>query len=385
MKICILTQPLGHNYGGLLQAYALQQHIKKSGFEVITINRREPDKNVFKKTKINTLNLLRLLLGKIKSIPTEKRQDLVWQNLYKFRDQYISLSAIFDTEDKLKKHFDENVYDVVIVGSDQVWRPKYSPSLMNYFLDFITVNKADTRTKCISYAASFGVDNWEFTVAETEKCKKHLKKFDAVTVREDSAVNLCKKYLKVDAERVVDPTMLLDASEYESLIDEEPTDAYKGKVLSYVLDPQKDKQLIAKKVANSLNKKSFFIKPEKQLIDVPPNQIKNSQYPKVEQWLCAFKNASYVVTDSFHGCVFAILFNKPFIAVGNSSRGLARFESLLSMFDLKERLVLCASDLTEDKIKAIIDWDKVNLLRKKHSELGKSFLQKYINDSKSSS
>lgn len=378
MKVAILTQPLGHNYGGMLQAYALQTYLKKLGCEVVTIDRKKPEKNIVKSAKNNTLNFLRHCLSK-------QTQSFVFEHLYKFsvlknlhqfRDQNITLSPLCNTEHKVFKHFEENTYDLIIVGSDQVWRPKYSPSIMNYFLDFL--EKTESNSTCISYAASFGVDEWEFTDEQTEACKKLIKKFDAITVRESSAVNLCKNYFDVDAEKVVDPTMLLDATDYEKLISLDSSISFEGKVLSYVLDPKEDKQKIANTVSSILGKETFYLKTEKELTHVNQNEIDYCRYPEVELWLSAFKDASYVVTDSFHGCVFCILFNKPFIAIGNASRGLARFESLLSMFGLEERLVLSAIEITESKINVNIDWSKVNQLRKAHSEKGKTFLQKYV-------
>ena len=102
-------------------------------------------------------------------------------------------------------------FDGYIVGSDQVWRPRYcKKTLMNNFLDFTN----GINVKRLSYAASFGVDSWEFTKDETTKCAELIKTFNAISVREASAVDLCKQYLGVESKQVLDPTLLLSSEDY---------------------------------------------------------------------------------------------------------------------------------------------------------------------------
>lgn len=374
MKIAIMTQPLGHNYGGLLQAFALQSYLKTIGCSVVSIDRR-PAKKPLKRSADFTVSLVKRFLGRIKSLPSDKANTYVFLHLIEFKNRYISMSQPVTTEKQIRTYFKKNSFDAVIVGSDQVWRPKYSPSLENYFFDFL--DDIGSSAKRISCAASFGVSEWELSEKQTRKCKVLINKFDAISVRELSAVSLCKKHLGETAEWIVDPTMLLDVADYEQLLSDRHC-ANEGHILTYVLDSAEDKQQIAKIVASTLGFKEFSVKPEKKLTQVPPNEINNCQYPKVEDWLQGFKDASYVVTDSFHGCVFAILFNKPFIAIGNKSRGQARFESLLSMFELENRLISAPNELNEDLIKEEIDWHRVNQLRAMRAQLAKAFLKNSI-------
>jgi len=107
-------------------------------------------------------------------------------------------------------------------------------------------------------------------------------------------------------------------------------------------------------------------------------------FPPVTQWLRGFMDAKYVVTDSFHGVAFSIIFNKPFIAIGNKERGLARFTSVLKKFNLEERLVLTESELTQEKIDAEIDFGKVNEIKKMKQEYAFEFLHKPLKDIESS-
>lgn len=371
MKIAILTQPLGHNYGGLLQAFALQKYLRDQGHEVQTLDRRSPEKplQAWREYGINTL---KYLLGRIGTIPSRHKHDRMFQALNAFRDQYIVLSQRITSEQALRDYYRQHPFDAYVVGSDQVWRPRYSPSLTNYFLDFL--DDIGSRAQRLSYAASFGVDDWEFGPQATARCRELLGRFDAVSVREESGIQLCEKYLGRSADCVPDPTFLLDPKDYEAVIGTGAGTRNTGKVLTYVLDTQASKQEIVEKVVNGLGQESFTVKPEKSLMAVRRGDFEDCLYPGVDAWLQGFRDAGFVVTDSFHGTVFSILFNKPFIAVGNRTRGLSRFHSLLSRFDLEYRLVESADDITRNLIQAQIDWPRVNTIRQQQQALARQFL-----------
>ena len=222
MKIAILTQPLKSNYGGLLQAYALQKSLSKLGHDATTVNRF-----FLPKTKLKVLEnfIKRVLLVYIKGRkdievfplqPSKKEQEIMATNTSAFIKNNIALTKTISSTVELEEMIEE--YDAFVVGSDQVWRPKYSPSIYNYFLDFIEKDNPK-KVKKLSYAASFGVDSWEFTPEETSKCSSLIKNFDAVSVREDSGVALCKTYLGATATHVLDPTLLLSKEDYLKLIE----------------------------------------------------------------------------------------------------------------------------------------------------------------------
>ena len=205
MKIAIMTQPLGSNYGGIMQAYALQQVLIKYGCDVVTINRK---KKVLGATLYYAFIIYRIIMklfGKRNApVLVERHEDIVNENLTHFVENRICITEMISSADGLKQHFKLNTYDAIIVGSDQTWRPKYSPDIYNYFLDFIK----DRRVLKIAYGCSFGVDNWEFSEEQTEKCSALAKNFDFISVRESSGVSLCKQYLGVEAQTVLDPTLL---------------------------------------------------------------------------------------------------------------------------------------------------------------------------------
>jgi len=375
MKIAILTQPLGRNYGGILQAFALQTYLKQQGHSVVTIDRIKPLPAI-KEPKLNSKKILKTIIGILRNIPVNTDPEYIFEHLDVFKNNHLSMSPLFLDDQAVINHFSDHNYDLVIVGSDQVWRPKYSPSIGIYFGNFI--EKANCQPKLMSYAASFGVDKWEFTEEETEYCKSLVQKFSAVTVREDSGVNLCKEYFNVKAERVVDPTLLLKREDYENLLPKESSSLFSGKVLNYVLDPDERKQNVANTIADQLNKDVAHILPQDKSAIKRLYRVNPEKYIPIEDWLQGFRDCAYIVTDSFHGCIFSILFNKPFIAIGNAERGLARFNTLFSMFELKDRMILSDKELTNEKIHSEIDWEKVNQLVERFSKEGRTKLTQQV-------
>ena len=107
------------------------------------------------------------------------------------------------------------------------------------------------------------------------------------------------------------------------------------------------------------------------------NCLEDCVFPSVTAWLRAFMDAEMVITDSFHGWVFSIIFNKPFWVIGNEERGLARFNSLLSMFELRNRLI--KADRIPSDLSVPIDWNKVNATRKYWQEKSSNFLKTHLN------
>lgn len=374
-RIGILTQPLGHNYGGLLQAYALCEVLKQMGYEPIVLDRRI-NHTILRKALSHGKTILCKFLGRKRKFTmflSDSDKDFVYKGTNIFINKYISNVPLY-SDNKLKSFAKKESLCAYVVGSDQVWRPCYSLNLPTYFLDFVKGNKS---VKKLSYAASFGVDTWEFTEEQTLMAKKLIKEFDRVSVREDSGVKLCKEFLDCEAEHVLDPTMLLKKEHYIKLFEQEGEARSSGNLFTYVLDRDGEKESVIKRYEKELHLQEFTSQPkEAQLTrEGIKNNIEDYKYPTVTKWLRSFYDAEFVITDSFHGCVFSILFNKPFIAILNHGRGASRFYSLLKMFGLEDRIYTPDSDYSN----RTIDWnqvnEKLNTLRK-HS---KSFLIEQLN------
>lgn len=218
-------------------------------------------------------------------------------------------------------------WDALVVGSDQIWRRNFNQKIENVFFDFAWDWKNVRR---IAYAPSFGLDTWGYSDVETKNCAGLVKKFNLVTVREESAVGLCEKHLGVKPMHVLDPTMLLDRKDYEALTSEvkEKSD---GDMLVYLLDPMESNLVTVKEVSAVLHHKPFYVFSKVNDTSLPLSE--RIQIP-VEKWLKGFQDAKFVITDSFHGCIFSIIFNVPFVVLRNEQGGLARIYSLLSMFCL---------------------------------------------------
>ena len=334
MRIGILTLPLHANYGGLLQAYALQTVLERMGHNVVVFD--SPNHmhiSGLKKCFAYPKRCVdKYLLGKNIKITREttfnRETKIIRKYVQPFTDKYIHRCEVTDFDSLQNKDF-----DVLIVGSDQIWRPVLFKKIEDAFFNFAK----DWNVKRIAYAASFGVDNWEFSQEQTFQCKKLIQMFDAVSVREKSGVELCQTKLgRNDTQWVLDPTMLLDQKDYLSLINSSNTGKSEGQLFYYILDATPLKISIVDALSSKHNLKSFKVSAPIDDFTIPAEM---RVQPPVEKWLAAFRDADFVVTDSFHACVFSILFQKQFVVIGNQFRGSTRMQSLLEMFGLSSRLV----------------------------------------------
>ena len=367
MRICILTQPLCTNYGGLLQTYALQVVLKRMGHEVWTENRKENSLSLISKFKLFIKRILAPIMGIYYG--TDEQNKVISQYTELFIRNYITITdpVTSNTKEVLRRY----AFDAYIVGSDQVWRPCYSYYLPNYFLDFTMGDKV----KRIAYAASFGTSEWEFTAEQTEQCAALAKSFDAISIREDSGVELCSKYLGVNAVCLLDPTLLLRKEDYVYLVEKEQVTAFDSKLMTYVLDQSEEKQRIIQELSYKLGLTPIVVMPKFAFEKTGPKKISNCIFPPVTKWLRGFMDAEYVVTDSFHGTVFSIIFNKPFIVIANKERGLGRFTSLLRMLGLESRLVYTFDDITDQLIYTSIDYTQVNRILRRERDRALEFLK----------
>ncbi|KAA1188837.1 polysaccharide pyruvyl transferase family protein [Pseudohalioglobus sediminis] len=350
-NIAILTQPLKHNYGGMLQAFALQRVLVSRGHRVVTID-RQPDLLPLSNWKGYAIK------KSIKNILGMDRPDPArFKNTLEFIGANIVTTEPVRSSSELKRIFLDNDFDTVVVGSDQTWRPKYSPNIYNYFLDFA----ADMPVRKLAYAASFGTDKWEFSPRQTRLCSNLAKRFDAISVRESSAVVLSREFLGVESTCVLDPTLLLAPEQYLSMasVDTRISSGSTVKVFAFFLDRNIEKEKVWRSVAMALGENDGQDSKIWDLHYEKIGQKKVAVMPSVESWIRSFAEADYVMTDSFHGCVMAIIFQKPFVVFGNRVRGVARFDSLLGGLGLARRLVPCDFENVMQIFRESIDWTSV--------------------------
>lgn len=371
--------PLKYNYGGILQAFALQTVLERMGNEVFVVRKSNyvQEKTFWSSPLIILIRFIKKsikrIIGRKHVVFYEKEANnefrYLTQNTWPFVEKYIK--TVYTKDWFLVP---KNDFDCLIVGSDQVWRKEfienYGIPVSRLFLDYAK----DWNVIRISYAASFGIDSWDYSKEETKKCRDLVNMFNAISVREESGISLCKNNLGVDAQCVLDPTMLLNINDYINLINKAQIESLdEGYVVSYLLDPSGEKNLVYDHIVD------FYQSPRYIMVGNPWSikNISERQLPAIEQWLNAFWKSKFVFTDSFHGTVFSIIFNRPFIVFRNSYRGNARIESLLHLFGLENRLVDSVGEC--DKILSTpIAWNEVNAqleIMRKNSML---FLSKNI-------
>lgn len=335
MKIGILTLPLHINYGGILQAWALQTVLQRMGHDVDVFDKRHNNRwfypgLILKRWALKIFGFPNIcILSEHKNIRLRK---LIRQNTDRFIERYINKRIVISLYD-----IRDSEYDAIVVGSDQIWRQKYfTSSWGNRMADAFLRFTDNWKIKRLSYAASFGLDNInEYSLVDKNECRDALMLFDSVSVRESSGVTLCRDLFGINAVKVLDPTMLLSAADYIALANDTVNSNRQGGLLCYFLDSDTNAVKITENICNMKGLSPYYVNADTTNDSLP---LSERIQPSVEQWLQGFVNADYVVTDSFHACVFSIIFGKQFIVVGNATRGLSRIESLLKEFGLEERL-----------------------------------------------
>ena len=325
------------NYGGTLTYFALHQVLRKMGYSVLMINRTSEDPH--HKPKEET-------------VP------------YKFARKHYFIS---------KSHSRKSIYDLnehceaFISGSDQMLNPVlWRWSGPEYFLNFV-----NGENRKIGYASSFG-NRYVEDKNLSNIMKYWIRRFDALSVREDYAVDIAKNVFGINAEKVLDPVFLCDKQEYLNIAAQSEANE-KGFSVNFFLDPSEEKREIIK-FANDLLKKDYI-----NLINIDhvEENVKKMHMDNVkanasiEDWLYYYVNAEFVITDSFHGTCFAIILHKPFISVANIQRGEKRFISLLSELGLMNRLVYSFDEIKEKQGELFKEIDFTNadqILWKKREE-----------------
>lgn len=356
MKVGILTHPLGRNYGGILQAWALQQVVRNLGYEPQTID-WDYDIPKWKNFFRGLPGALRAkLLGRnVDWPPTPNWIPVKFRGLWKFVKRYMCLSPRISFSAIIP--YITNHYSIVIVGSDQVWRALYIPKIETMFLPYSKNNKG----RKIAYAASFGTDDWEYTDEETNACAKLISDFDAVSVREKSGIYLCTTKLRyANCLWVLDPTFLVDRAAYDNLCSDSEKDN-NGYLFAYILDQNNSLLSLAKLKAAEMNLRLKVVSADE---DVKPTDT-------VEKWVAAFRDAKYVITDSFHGTVFSLIYHKEFAVYRNKTRGNARFDSLMQLFPQINGRIIEENRLPNSKI----DWSSIENTCKAYKQDSIEFLK----------
>lgn len=338
-RVYIMTYQWADNFGAQMQNYALAEKIKELGYYPRTI-----------KWGYNYYNSLGV------------RRD----TLRFFSDGKIFKTKLCYTEKELKKAIYEG--SRFIFGGDQIFRcwkgqvAGIEMPILRYYGDFVSGKKV-----IASYAASFGIDRFEGDKYLTEECRKLLKRFDRLSVREQSGVDILKHTFGVNGIEVLDPVFLFSEQKYEELIlsannlvEHEP--GYIGYMRlgdKSTLYPRTNKILENRYIINTM-------------------YDEHGAYNTVEQWLYNFKNALFVITTSFHGTAFAIIFHKPFIAIHPHGHD-KRISNLLENLELQNCQRKTIDDISADDLSIFIDWHKTDRIIQSRQVESLNYLNEILN------
>ena len=303
MKIGLLTYHHSSSYGATLQTYATCKVLEQLGHKVTIINLALAEYSFSWKS--------------IPVIPNRIFRKYLWKKIYP------PLTQCFETSEALREaKFD---FDILLVGSDQVWNPEISKDLcLSFFLDF-----GGEGVKRISYASSFGLARWPLNHEHLlPKIKTTLQKFNAISVRERTGQQMLKDYFGLDAKIVLDPTLLL--SDYSKLMG---TAKANNKLICYIMNHTPQQLNKVREFAAFMGEKPY------QMASIRPfNGFKYIYPPTLPQWLRNISGAKYVVTDSFHGLVFCLIFHKQFVVITPDNGLNSRMQDLLKLVGLEDRL-----------------------------------------------
>lgn len=375
-KIGILTFHYSNNYGAVLQCLALQKTLESKGFDVEVLNyipsNYKPtkiinslgiSKNIFKNTR-EDLNIIKILKKiKLKKIYNTKTIE----KFNKFRELELNLGKEVD-ENSLKSILCE--YEIIIVGSDQVWNPSQR-NKPEYFLDFGNMFNG----KKISYAADS--TNKEIDSISRKKLEKSLNDFYSISVRNKHSYKFVKSLINKDVPIVADPTILYD---FENIkMKKVENDEY---ILVYVL---------GKEIKGSHEKaiekiKKIYGSLPVYSIKIPTMNFKLSNFAdKVfydlgpDEWLKMFNNAKFIYTDSFHGVLFSLKYHKPFLAYYSETMRATRFIDLGKRYNVQKYIIENVQDI--DKKKSLVtapDFNTIDKLLKEHKKISMEYLEKSL-------
>ena len=298
----------------------------------------------YRKPFIREAYLLMKFPSRLKALKSKRKK-----NFDLFRTEYLPLTKRYESNESLKADCPDA--EVFIAGSDQIWNPVFENGKdPAFFLEFVPENK-----KKLSYAASFAVD--ELSGENSQRIKPWLSKFDAVSVREKSGVNILNS-LGVKSEAVLDPVFLLEESRWEDIAVKPEKNGY---ILVYDFDQNPEILNIAKKLSEETGKKIVSVFP----MDIA-NEVWSEMGPR--EFLGAILNADFVISNSFHATAFSLIFGKEFSVVNRKEKINTRMRDLLLSVGLEDRLISDYVELNN------IDWQKVNALLKLQIDKSKRFL-----------
>ena len=367
MKIGILTFHRADNLGALLQVYALQKKIEDLGYEAVIIDYRcktIEDAYVYSVVPKIRKNIIKWFWSLLVVNPKLNEKC---DNCAMFRNNYLKITEPVYTEVDRKKI--QESFDVVITGSDQIWNENLTGGKDDWYC-FKKVEELHTRV--ISYGASVG--NISHFQNVFELYESNLRNYYRISVREKEVGIFLSKELNKDVQKVIDPTMLIEQSTWDELVDKSKYVIKEKYILYYDVEMNSVAMAVAKKIASAKKVKLVHFNESIEM----NFRGKYVQQSGPCEFLALIKNAEYIVTSSFHATVFAILFKKKFVTIPHQTTG-SRVRCLLEDINLVSRMVCSLNDFSLDTIDKSINYfdveKKIDLLRKESVTWLKSSLE----------
>lgn len=387
-KIGLAVVTYVKNYGSFLQSFATQQTIRSLGYDTEVINieginteikkarkkyflKRCLNINELKSYAVTIHGLVKGKLDKDYAQAIKTRNDI----FDRFRKEHFTFSSVSNTWDEMREMCQQ--YAAVVVGSDQLWRP------VNIEGDFYTLNFVPKEINKVAYSTSFGVSCLPKKTAE--KAKKFLKRIDSLSVREVSGQKLVKELIGKDIPVVCDPTMLLTAEEWEKYIDNKSiiNDPY---ILCYFLGSNEEYLKFARRMKQKKGMKVVGLvhcAGYNKHVDVYMDETPFNVGPL--EFINLIKYADYVLTDSFHCCVFSILLKKDFFAFKRFADNdeMSTNDRLVTLFDwagINGRLLKGNEEIT-DALFSDIDYESVMYRLQEKRETSMKYLTEALGDS----
>ena len=354
--ICVAGFWYGFNYGSLLNGYAEYKLLKNMGKEVLMLHKPIAP-----------------------GAPIIDREITEGHNV-SFVNKYYDAEDISPRYTYYELKSLNEICDCFCAGSDQIWNYELSFH-ENLYMPFVEDDK-----KLISFSTSFGHKKDKTPIECRERIKSYLERYSAISVREKFDVEILKNNYGLVGQLVFEPVFCLDKKYYEELILNSKFNEEEPYILTYILDPNEEKRnaiiyyakQLGVKVINLLDGDTYVREKNRKILNLP-NILENIE---AEDFLKTFYNAKYVITDSFHGTAFSIIFNKPFLSIGNYGRGFERFIDLLSRLDLMDRLVDPRAIPHDKKYLKPIDYTDVNEIIKRESRYTIEWLKNAVDMSK---
>lgn len=376
------------NYGQILQGVALQRVLLDLGYNPFTIRYNMSSNDYSSKSlkqKIYELwhddvtvfnhikRRLKHILQKCYSQTNVITPDNSCRLFDAFRKEYLNMSSMKYEGYKSLDSDELKSCKYLIVGSDQVWHKASGPQRRKYLL----LEFAKAGQKRISYSASFGRDSIIDNLEE-EEYRRELQHFNAISVREDSGIELCRR-LGVSSICVSDPTLLLDKHQWMSLLRLNRDNKVKNRVFIYSL---KANHPIIDKVLDLIEKLSLDY--DYVCSDDNVDDIRSTIKATPKEWIQLISNSSVVITTSYHGTIFSLNFNVPVISIGNSGRldsgSNRRMYSIMNKVGLLDHFINVFEDnLIKSLLHTAVDWEYVNDIMKAERSKGIRFLEQSLN------